>query len=377
MIDLQTEKNQGNKQRNAAFDIIRSLGIIMVLIAHVIYGGEGLVYLHIKGFLYSGFLVCLFFVLGGFLIKKEAGKYSAKKFIVNKFNRLFIPSLSYILFYIVSNFSVYGTLKLLGLSAFFPHTKLQHIALKDLILAILMANDARFTAAGVFGMLYFLPAYFIANILFFCFISIKQEKAKYLFFLSSPLAAIMFTRMTGYANIPWGINIALLMIPMMCLGSGYDKIEAVLSWIKKMHAVVLVAGILCSLIIINYFKLHSGTVHNCDIENIFVFYSLAVLGFLSCCGVALFINGSFLSNVFIAIGKYTLPIYGFHVLVLDFYRIFLYRFLYQIGLQDFYNQHPWFFYIIYVVFSIPLIIFISKTVIEKNRLLRRMFLGMA
>ena len=92
--------------------------------------------------------------------------------------------------------------------------------------------------------------------------------------------------------------------------------------------------------------------------------------------ISIFIADSrHLSRILITVGKYTLPIYGFHIFILDYYKLCIYRFPIK-SVQVFAADYPWLFYCFYVLIAVTGIISISKVFFEKNKFCRRAFLGM-
>jgi fucose 4-O-acetylase-like acetyltransferase len=99
------------------------------------------------------------------------------------------------------------------------------------------------------------------------------------------------------------------------------------------------------------------------------------VGFLVMLSLSVLIaDTKILSRIFIVIGENALPIYGFHVFILNYYRLCINKSPFD-AVQIFATSCPWLFYIFYVLIAVTSIIFISKVVFEKNKILRRVFLG--
>jgi fucose 4-O-acetylase-like acetyltransferase len=365
--------------RSTTIDIVRGLGILGVLTAHFFTGGEGSAYAHIKIFLFSGFLVTLFFILGGLIIRgRELQKYTVYQFITNKTTRLLIPALTYSFFYFAMNLLAYYMLKACGKTPFYPHMPgLKSITVQDFFIALLFSNDAHYIQAGIFGALYFIPAYFTASVLFFTALKLQNKYLKFfLFFIFAPYSALAITKAFGYQNVPWGFNIALLMMPVMWLGIFYTRAESLLSSFKQKNISIFTFSICLSLAVLFYCKEYGGAIHACYLYSPFTFYPLVILGFLVSLSISIFIADSRnLARILTTVGKYTLPIYGFHMFILDYYKIFIYRFPMQ-SVRVFAADWPWLSYCFYVLITVTGIIFISKVSFEKNKFCRRAFLGM-
>ena len=132
------------------------------------------------------------------------------------------------------NFLAYYILKACGKTAFYPHMpELKAITVQAFGAALLFSNEAHYIQAGICGVFYFIPAYFSASVLFFVVLKLKNKYLKFfLFFLVAPSLALVITKSFGHQNVPWGLNIAMLMLPAMCLGIFYTRTELILMSLK-------------------------------------------------------------------------------------------------------------------------------------------------
>jgi fucose 4-O-acetylase-like acetyltransferase len=192
----------------------------------------------------------------------------------------------------------------------------------------------------------------------------------------APCSALIMTQSLGYRNIPWGLNIALLMLPVMWLGIYYTKAESLLVRFKQNNAIIFAVCICLALAVLFSCKEYGGAIHTCSLYSPFTFYPLVCLGFLISLSISIFIADSRnLARIFTTVGKYTLPIYGFHMFIMNYYKLCIYRFPMQ-SVRIFAADWPWLFYCFYVLIAVTGIIFISKVFFEKNKFCRRAFLGL-
>ena len=141
---------------------------------------------------------------------------------------------------------------------------LKAITVQDFVMALLFSNDAHYIKAGIFGGLYFIPAYFTASVLFFVALKLKNKCLKFfLFFIFAPCSALIMTQSLGYQNIPWGLNIALLMLPAMWLGIFYARAESLLTGFKQNNTFIFAVCICLSLAVLFYCKEYGGAIHAC------------------------------------------------------------------------------------------------------------------
>lgn len=219
-------------------DIIKGISITLIVFGHIKWDLLGQYHLKIQDFIYS-FHICIFFIIGGFLIKMNFRKYTFLEFLKKRIRQLLFPFFLTLLFYFLSNLLYHRIIfhKLateLDLLTHFPHTGKQTIYMKDILLSLVMANDSHFTRAGINGAFWFFPVYFCSNLFFWFLLKIKGS-VKFLLLLLLPSLAFIMTESFGHGNIPWGINIAFFILPLMWIGTFFFKIEQFFDRLESRH----------------------------------------------------------------------------------------------------------------------------------------------
>lgn len=329
------EKNE-KKQYFASVDVARSIGIILVVLGHAfpdasLEGGiQNNVWRIVYHIIYS-FHMPLFVFLSGFV----SDVYSIDvcdccNRVKKKFKRLMIPYFCWGILYIP-----FRILLAQYASAEFNIKRLWRILIGE----------------NPYSGLWFLYALF--TISFIHIWLIKSDKKLSIGFIISILMLII----GKYTNIIEPIKWVFLYLFYYLLGVYFHKYYAeICKVIKNKGRLFLTGCIFVVLFFLNYqFKTCvSG----------FLNIIIAISGLL-----VVFVISEYLSNIefLTQIGKYGMDIFIMSGPVLVFLRIVLYKF---VGIQ----------YTLYVIvatilaYAIP--IFISKFIIRKNRILRRLLLGM-
>ncbi len=360
-------------KRDEILDIVRGLAIILVVCIHIIRGNEGSVYLDFKILLYSGFPIAAFFVIAGYIISLQSNDKPAG-YSIKRFQRICVPYFSFLTVHIISNDFFHALMGWVGKRQFYPHTSLSSLELKNTFFAFLMSNDPSFIKAGVHGSFYFFPAFFLANILFFlCFKYTRGIVRCTIIAVAAPAIAFICTRLVGHADIPWGINSALLMLPFMLFGVIYEKIVAALQYLKTKNTLLLFLCIIIVSCCMWIFRTHGGSIPTFDISNAFTFYLLAAAGVVNLVCIALIIAGLPIKGLLVTIGQNSMTIYGLHIVVRDYYSIILRWFGIPLVIKnDLYI-------ICSLLFSLSLCIciavLIQQKVFMRYRVFRLLFLG--
>lgn len=180
-------------------DIARGFAILFIVLSHAL--GESSNSKLLFNFLFS-FHVILFFILSGytFSLKEE----SSLKFIKNKFVRIMIPYFTWALLFLIP-YMLFGSNigKLIGTHSSFD--------LKTQIINVFYGNGNH-NALKQNTSLWFLPALFSTEILYYFLIKLLHKKSKTIKIITLiPLTIISY--LANYKlNIifPWGINTALV-----------------------------------------------------------------------------------------------------------------------------------------------------------------------
>ena len=264
-----------------------------------------------------------------------------------------LPFLTSFLFYIAVNYLFRLAASALGQKPLYdPPT------LRSFFLALAMGNDYFINNAGVFGFLWFLPAYFIASCFFFIFSNIKASAIRLIcLFLLSPICTILLINYVPSHLIPWGIGIALLVMPLMTLGTAQAKIINCLFNRKK------TTKLLCFLlpVFIWFVSTYTEVIRLCILDlpsGIVSFYFLVFCGWLWVTSIAVILDNSLTGKVFAMLGQYSFQIYILHIFFIDIFRL----------LRFFYCDHFSTFFIgqiLMLLFSLFGPIVISKCFIKK------------
>jgi len=280
-------------------DIARAFAIIIIVIGHTLVHSE-----HCKEifyFLYS-FNVALFFILSGYTFKIKS---DFKSFFCKKFIRIIIPYFVWAILFIIP-FLIFG--KNVGDSL---ETKQSFDILKNIkdILYGIGANNA----LKQNNALWFLPALFSMECIYYFVIKIANDKYDY---IKLPILILIGFLSTEFLSVflPWGLNTVLQ------IGGGTFYIGYLLSKynvfekIFKPHymTIILLLGILFSLISknhINYVDYKYGN------------YFFALIIGVSFSLVMIYISYIISNNkVLEYIGKNTMGILIFHKLIIIIFQ---------------------------------------------------------
>ncbi|ADL51255.1 acyltransferase family protein [Clostridium cellulovorans] len=243
-----------NNTRISYIDMLKALGIILVVIGHASLKNP----LLIKT-IYS-FHMPLFFFTSGYLYNYSKYKSNQRIFIISRFKSIVIPYIAGCLF------------------AFWYGSKFAAIPTspKASIIAILKSNGKGFNTFNT--PMWFLPCLF-ATLVVFSFILSRLHK----FSIHKQLLVFTFLAMVGSIiikkhyiplNLPWGIDLIPITMFFCFLGFYYRKIENYIS--AKKNIILLVLSILIFI---------SGLHFNGRIDmmgryfnNILIFYPTAISG---------------------------------------------------------------------------------------------------
>lgn len=290
------------RNRRGYLDIAKAIGVIIVLINHM-----GISLAGVNKFL-GAFYVSEFFVIAGmtFRIKqKETFQDFAKK----KGKRLLLPYGAYSLFYLL-----WYVLRSIGAGAFSLQDTLKKVA------GCVYARNYFSIPGGktVYFMeimnapMWFLPALFFSLLLYYLLSSRMGEKKGYGVLLS--LAAGMILHYVVPILLPWSLDVALVMQPLLWFGEKLAKIDYVEQTRKKLW--ILPCTLFLFLVIVSV-----NGAGNCSVGD----YGVSVLLFLLASGMGTFLCIMFsffleryllfLGKAFMIVGKSTLNILCMHLFV--------------------------------------------------------------
>lgn len=244
-------------QRDQSLDIMKGIGILLVVFAHVF---------HQSGFVYQ-FHMPLFFVLCGAAMTYSKHPYSLGR----KFKSLVIPYFvfSVICFlywaFVESKFRpIQNEPVLLGLSTNVVSVKLQQF------INIFLAVNSK--SAFVYNIvLWFLPCLFVAE---YIYSFIKSSKYEYVVVACS--IVLCYLAFQGSNGLPWCFGMAVTVVPFLALG--YHAYQPFIALLKKSKKLSCVVCTVCAIFLISVYAImhpHTDMAHNvipCT------FYILAVLG---------------------------------------------------------------------------------------------------
>lgn len=294
------ERNKQN--RRGYLDIAKAIGVIIVLINHI-----GISLAGANQFL-GAFYVSEFFVLAGMTFRIKKGE-NFQDFAKKKGKRLLLPYVAYSLFYLL-----WYVLRSLGSGAFSGQDLLRKIA------GCFYARNYLFVAKEepVYLMeimnapMWFLPALFFSLLLYYLLSSRLGEKKGYgvLFSVAAGIVIHYFVPIL----LPWSLDVALIMQPLLFFGEKLSKVDYVEQTRKKLWILPVTLFIFILIVSLN----GAG---NCSVGD----YGISVVLFLlaSCMGTFLCIMFSFfleryllfLGKAFMIVGKSTLNILCMHLFI--------------------------------------------------------------
>lgn len=182
--------------RLSYIDIARAFAMIFIVLGHTLVHSE---HCHlIFKFLYS-FHVVLFFILSGYTFKTNSSYLS---FVKNKFIRIMIPYFVWAVLFLIPYMMFGGSVgSSIGTTSSFD--------LKTQLFNILYGNGNN-AALKQNSSLWFLPALFTMEMLYYFIVNLSQKSRKYhLPILISMISISYITNIFFPIVLPWGINTVL------------------------------------------------------------------------------------------------------------------------------------------------------------------------
>ena len=246
-----------DSQRDESLDIMKGIGILLVVFAHVF---------HQSGIVYQ-FHMPLFFILCGAAMTYSKHPYSFER----KFKSLMIPYLVFSLLCFVywavveSKFRpIQNVSVILGLSTDFASVKLQQFI--NIFLAV---NSKSAFAYNI--VLWFLPCLFVTE---YIYSFIKSSKYEYV--VAACLIAPCYFVFRGSNGLPLCLGMAVTAVPFLALGfHTYQPFVAFLKKSKICCCIILVASVITFCSIYAIFQPHTDMAHNVIP---YTFYIMAILG---------------------------------------------------------------------------------------------------
>lgn len=279
-------------------DVARGIAIILIILGHTIVHSSNCEMIY--KFIYS-FHVVLFFILSGYVFKRNEKFY---KFVVNKFMRIMIPyfiwAILFLIPYMLLGKEIANNLE--TNSSFELFTQIKNIIIGNGNNNALKQNSS----------LWFLPALFSMNIIYYWIIGFIEERPKYRFKLLLLLFIIGYISSNLFkVTLPWGLKTVLDIGVFFYIGfllKTYDKIPLN---VNKRKSLIWI----CLLLIIGIFScLANVNVVSC-IQYNYGSYILAISSGLSLSLVIILISRFVNNKIIEYIGKNTMGILIFHKIV--------------------------------------------------------------
>lgn len=249
--------NTLDSHRDQSLDIMKGIGILLVVFAHVF---------HRSGFVYQ-FHMPLFFILCGAAMTYSKHPYSFKR----KFKSLVIPYFvfSVICFlywaFVESKFRpIQNEPVIFGLSTNVISVKIQQF------LNIFLAVNSK--SAFVYNIvLWFLPCLFVAE---YIYSFIKSSKCEY--WIVACFVVLCYFAFQGSDGLPWSLGMAITALPFLALG--YHAYQPFVALLKKSNMCSFIMFTVCAIFLISIYAIvhpHTDMAHNVIP---YTFYIMAVLG---------------------------------------------------------------------------------------------------
>lgn len=305
-------------------DGVKGIGILCVIIGHSSYGG-GLPNIIL------GFYMPLFFLVSGYVFKEKEND-SLETILKKKTKQLLIPYIVYmgilwVIYYIryaiIMDISPDKSIKDMIIITLYSRYSYRPLEMENNIFFLDM--DKVFNSP-----LWFLTCMFVSYIIFLIGIEIakKYNIKSYIVILSCLLITIIFYQLN--ILLPWSIDTAFLGAAFILTGYYYKgRIKKIVES-KKYMVIFLFLFIYIKLI--QYNGSTNMSVRNFGMQKNLSVFCFFLTGFI---GTILLLWGcNVMSKIFFMkgieyIGKYTLPIMAFHLIILNFINPILFNFSFQ------------------------------------------------
>ncbi len=289
------------KNRNQQMDVLRGIGIILVVLGHTAFPANHFIYL---------FHLAIFFMLSGYFFKSEeiTNTRNLKQYILKKIKRLYFP-------YIIAN------VVCVILNNFFLKTNMYSISthyyfsIKDIIINIIKILVLNGTTEMV-GATWFLPILFEITILYgaieFLIIKIRKKEDNKIQTLISISLLIL-----GYFLATNNIELKFIKIPVFTCYVLFDFGRKFKKYKKEQNNFIklfLLISSLILLVILNNF----GTIEiSKNIYTNLIFYiSVSIIGWFFIYELSyIFSKINIIKKIFSYIGQNTMPILILHFLI--------------------------------------------------------------
>lgn len=251
-------------KRLTVFDVVKGLGIILVVFAHVNYTNAPLTYIY-------SFHMPLFFIISGIFFDKK--KYTFLQFVKNRFFRLICP---YLFFYVlILLFKTAIALISNGFSA------IAFDSVKEPFIQMFIAQGS---AKVVSAPLWFIPCLFVVEVLYYFISKLKPYFNVPICIALAVGGWLLETRFRGVAAyLPWSIDSALFSIGFYALGNlTADYLKRGIKKLQEHKYKILISSalaLLCFLVLIPLAFLNGKiSLGSKILNNGFLLYATGIIG---------------------------------------------------------------------------------------------------
>lgn len=280
--------------RNKQIDVMRGIGIFLVVVGHT-YHNSGMLYL---------FHMPLFFMLSGSVLNYTRHNYS----IGRRFKGIMVPYFIFSILcffywaFVESKFRPIHDEVLFGGYLGTLNVKVQQFI--NIFLAVNSANAYTYNIV-----MWFLPCLFVADLIY-----AKIKNLKGIWVVMIAFIALYYLWVSKLPCLIWSLNIAILVVPFIFIGhKGYPKLVKLASRIPRRN--MLVITLMCILFFIFLtiqFNIQSDIRANV-IPPFYSFYGMAILGSLIIFCISYLINNlSVVGGQISYLGKNSLIIMCIH-----------------------------------------------------------------
>ena len=287
-----------NKTRNIQMDILRGIGIILIVLGHCGFPQTHFLYL---------FHLAIFFIVSGYFFKEEhvKDKESLKKFIINKIKRLYLPFvIGNIICVLLNNFFINVNL--------YSNLTHSYYSIKEIIINILKVILFR-GHTEMLGATWFLQILFIITIAYAIIeFIIKKYSIKTKTVIQLVVSLIFFS--IGYYLVAKNINIKIISSQVLTCYILFDfgrKISKYKMETKDSTKMLIMITSFMLLVILN--KLGTIELSQHKYTNPIYFISVSILGWYFIYELSYFVSKTKkLASSLQYIGENTMPIIFCH-----------------------------------------------------------------
>lgn len=297
---IQTIQNMKH-QRKGYLDIAKAIGVIIVLINHVgLSLGKGNTYL-------GAFYVSEFFLLAGitFSVKEEE---RVDDFIARKAKRLLIPYFGYSVFYLIW----YGIsqMRVHHLNVIDFQRKIGGICYGRNYFTI--GNRRIYMMEIMNAPMWFLLALFCCLVIY-GILTITMKEKKWIGVVGLTFLGVIL-QYTVRMLLPWGIDVALIMLPLMYVGECIAKVDYIGITRKKLW--ILPMTTLLFVLLVSFNGPGNSSVNDYG-RSVCLFLWASVCGTYLCILFSYYLETYllFLAKPLMIVGRYTMDILCFHLFV--------------------------------------------------------------